>query len=296
MILLLACSHPSDPPASADLLRFQIEAPENSIVSFSPYHPDADVPVGAILKSVTAADALAGIQLDPPAEESLEMLDPAAPEMRVALWVPALQTDENGDGVGEDLRGVGEVWPTFVEGPIADADGELHAGWNAVRIDATHAVIVEDASSIPLPENLAIQSDLLLSGNALVDAPRLVLANPLDAPLLSQPLQPDWRIFWEGAPPSTHFASIPSLEAQAALESPFAVSEDWQPGTPPLGLACAEETEVQAAYLQPVLSVGAGLERLRLHLSNGWNLLNIGEEGLSIFPLDMPLSLRQTCE
>ena len=262
----LACQNPKEEPTEI-VLQFQVDTdPQNSEIRLAPYNPNSDTPVGDIAYTFSGEEAVAGLSWEKPDAEHIIVIDPQnAPAMKVATLVPGLW--ENGA-----LVGVGEIWPSWVEGTIPDlyAANGIIDGWNGIYIDENHIMSFVDPLQIALPANLPVVESLALEGSLGEGAASMVGALA-DTLIATTQATASWRLDLTGAPESSETLDIFDATGQLAtlvgFESPDTVVHG----------VCADGASVVAGWLDPAEDLPTGLERLRRGYQNGWNAFVIEE-------------------
>ena len=248
-------------------------AVEDAEIALAPYNPAASFPVGDITCTFTGADAAAGLELAAPDADLRLVLDPVnAPDMRVATLVPALFA-------ADALVGVGEQWPTWVEGEIGASYAEigLVAGWNAVYIDPSHQLNVVDPLALLLPPNMTPVTELAISGGIAPGAAGFVGAFLGVEAYAEVSAQDAWSLSLVGDPGAS--GELAAFGATGALLG-LGVFDDadtsggWSAGDPVVHGVCAGAVPVYAAWLDPADDIAAALERQRRGYSNGWNTVS----------------------
>ena len=195
---------------------------------------------------------------EPPADHLWE----AAPGFRVAMYVPVLHEDLDGDGVrdpGEMIVGMGRAWPVWAEGAIPPdytAQGVVE-GWNAIEMDWEEdgEFAVHDVMGIPLGANLWPVESLQLGGQYVgdlaVETQRLAVApitmfegQPVSSLMYDEPLALSWTIDLSGEPPADHQVYDPHSGLNMAWEIPLAYLDNDGSG----GLSGGDEPTYMVCY------------------------------------------------
>ncbi len=184
-------------------------------------------------------DPLGAAVPDPPADQLWE----AAPGFEVAMYVPVLFEDLDGDAErdpAEAIVGLGRTWPTWGEGSVPPefAAAGVVAGWNAIEMDLDDegAFEVHDVMAIPLAASLWPVESLQLGGSYLGDLPtdeqrlavvpvQLLEGAPINSLLFDQPLTQSWALTVSGDPPPDHQTVEPESGLAMAAEIPLTYSD-----------------------------------------------------------------------
>jgi hypothetical protein len=257
---------------------------------------------GGVLYSGAVTEETPGVSVGTPPEADRQEIDPTgAPGLRLAMYLPALHVDTDGDGVrsGEEAwAGVGGWWVMYVEGTVP-ADFEvpgLVPGWNSVHLRVNEDVPpdVADVSAVPLTTNLAVQSPITLggtwtaagdlSGYGLVTIPGPFFSGgTVDAYLVDGPLADPWGITLDGEPPADHVTAFEWLGGDGALEVPVAYLDNdhdgaFGAGDEPRYGACSDGVPVGAIWLYPFTDLALGWQLAMQGYTAGWNVLTIGQD------------------
>ncbi|MDP2310034.1 MAG: hypothetical protein Q8P18_28710 [Pseudomonadota bacterium] len=277
MLLLLACvppdeRTPTEEASSETTLRFAFDLVAADVeIELAPYDPSSASPVGEVVYTFTGAAAAEGLALDAPAAALRLVVDPEqAPEMRVATFVPGLR--EQGE-----LVGVGQAWPTWVEGTIAGAYAEIGivAGWNAVFIDAEHVMHAEDPLAIPIKADLRTVESLVVSGGVGANASAWIAALQEETVLAETPVSAAWTLTVSGVPDGA--VTLPIANGTGVLAKLVAFDDrdgsgGYNTGDLTTHGICADGIPAMLGWFDPALDLATALERQRRGQQNGWNI------------------------
>lgn len=252
---------------------------------------------GDVLASAPVSGAT--VSVTPPVPNDLDEVDPTnAPGLMGAFFLPALSSDDNGNGAyddGEPFVGIGLSLPTYFSGPIPASWTSVGVveGWNALEFDfdSTNGGVtaVGDVSAIPLDTNLWPVSSITIGGTyggtVKVDGLRLALlpyaafhAGSLSGFMIleDEALTETWTLSVDGEPPANHFLSSVDWLSEIAGELPVAYkdqddSEDLTDGDQWLYLACSGSDAVALFYTPELTDRLAALYYAMSGAATGWS-------------------------
>lgn len=249
-----------------------------------------------LLSLPASSDPLALVAGAPPEADLIEADPETAPGMMVAIYVPALHVDTDGDGArsGDEVYvGAGTWWPTWISGPIPASYVSAGAveGWNALYVLSGEGPSFGDPLAVPLS---AAQDDTLTlggrfdgdpDGRGLVLIPGVsleggtVASYAYDAPMLGA-----WSIALDGAPPADHLQDLEWLGAPGALELPVAYTDGdasggFSGGDTPLWAACHDGVAVAAIWSPGATDLWTALTMAMQGTSAGWFAMTVGDGG-----------------
>jgi hypothetical protein len=217
----------------------------------------------------------------------------------MALYVPALHIDTDGDGLpqnGESYTAVGMTWAVFITGEIPESFGKLgvQEGWNAIIVSKHDDPEFGDPVNISMPVNLAPNLELV-AGGALSfdpDGMRVMLISGQTftggtslGPLLDAPLTDPWELILSGPPAAERFYEIPEMGMTAAVEVPLSYADTDNSGDfdetvdQALYGACSDGSMVGFLWLPPPTDLHAAFAVAQLGTGTGWMGVSLSEEG-----------------
>ncbi|GDX79556.1 hypothetical protein LBMAG42_13670 [Deltaproteobacteria bacterium] len=253
---------------------------------------------GDVMFSADAgADPLLVSAGTPPASELLEADPEQAPGMMVAIYVPALHVDADGDGLlsGEETYvGAGATWPIYVTGVIPaqyTAMGVVD-GWNAMYVfSGDEGPEFSDPMTIPLAANVAVNEELTLGGSFADDPDGMGLVvipgtafegGGVDSWLYDGPLAAAWSIPLSGEPPAEHFSAMEGV-GWAAMELPVAYIDEgsgsFGEGDIPTNAACFGGVPVGAIWFPGPTDLMVALQFGMTGMGSGWVAMTTGDVG-----------------
>ncbi len=272
---------------------------------------------GGVLLSEDVSQAETLIHAGRPPESDLQELNPEeTPGMLMALYVPALHLDVDGDGLpqnGESFMAVGMTWAVYVTGVIPAEFTQLGVvdGWNAVVIAKEGDPQFADAMTIPLPVNLAPNLELTAGGDLGFDpdGARLMVISgqaftgesPV-GPLVDQALTDPWEVALSGPPAADRFYLIQNMGIMGALEVPLSYDDANHSGAfeeasdSLLFAACSDAVPVGFLWLPPPSDLYSAFGIARMGVGSGWMAVQLAEGGSIVPPsLLTELVMDQTC-
>ncbi len=254
---------------------------------------------------------------EPPPEALVEADPENAPGMLVAMYVPALHADADGDGLpsgDEAYIGAGLWWAAYITGEIGPNYTALGVvdGWNAVYLFGEMGPEFGSAMTIPLPSALAPDTQLTLGGTydgplegiGLAALPWSYLnGDPVAAFLYDAPIEATWSISFDGEPAADHFAYIDNFGDDVALELVASYADndssgDFSGGDSIMNPPCFEGTPVAALWWPGPGDLLVALQMVMQGMRPGWIALPMGDGGGGGLLTDeqaQSLSISETC-
>jgi hypothetical protein len=272
---------------------------------------------GAPLLSAPATEAVLRVHAGAPPTADLTEMDPTdAPGLLMALYLPALHVDSDGDGVqggAEPFVGAGLVWAVYLSGTVpADmAEAGIREGWNAIAVVSDGEPETADPMAIPLAASLVPAPDLTVGGRFggdPDDARLMVLSGQIFGggddvgPLLDQALSDPWSLTVTGVPEAERVYEIPEMGMEAALEVPLAYADNNGSGAfeetedALLYGACSEGIPVGLLWLPPPTELLTAFSLAQRAMAPGWMAVRMGDTGGIVGPGDLnALAIDDTC-
>lgn len=289
----------------ADNLGFVIDGPfEGTTLSLTWVDPSTlggeNLAFGAILTSAPVTGATTTIYAEAPGSAELVEINPEdAPGLLMAMYVPALHVDEDGDGLpngAETYAGVAMTWAVYVGGVIPEQFTALGVveGWNAFLAAKQEQPVFSDAMAIPITASLQPSLDVALGGDLDFDPDgvRLMLISGQTfsgestvGALVDQALSDPWSLTLSGPPSAERFYDITELGVRGALEVPLTYadldgSETFdETADQPLYGACHQGVPVALLWLPPPTSLSDAFSLTQLGAGSGWLALEMGGSG-----------------
>jgi hypothetical protein len=209
-----------------------------------------------------------------PPEQLLEV----EPGLQLAIYVPSMFDDADGDATHDDDEvyvGVSRLWPVWIEGdpPPEYADAGLVAGWNAIELDfaSEGEFAVGDPMAIPLAADLWPAESIEIGGSYAGTTPmgsqRLTLISGVAMEggditdlLYDGALTDPWSISVSGDAPESHMVDQPEFGLTMAWEYPFTYADNDGSGGPsdgdlPVSFACIGREYVLLYWMSPATTV-----------------------------------------
>lgn len=235
---------------------------------------------------------------EPPASALVEVDPTEAPGMLVAMYVPALHADTDGDGLrsgDETYLALGMWWVAYVTGDIAPnfvAAGVVE-GWNAVFVFSETGPQFGSAMATPLPTSLLPDTTLTLAGTYTGDPDDVGLAafpwnflqgEPVEELLYDAPIEPNWSITLDGEPPADHFVFLEFLGAEGSLEIVASYADNnasgsYDGGDMPLNGPCYAGVPVGAVWWPGPTELMSALQLTMQGMRPGWLAFPMGDGG-----------------
>ncbi len=254
---------------------------------------------------------------EPPPGALVEADPENAPGMLVAMYVPALHLDADGDGLpsgNESYIGAGLWWAAYITGEIGAnyAAVGVVEGWNAVYLFSEMGPEFASAMAIPLPSALAPDTTLTLGGTFDGDPHGIGLAalpwtylsgDPVAAFLYDAPIEAAWSVSFDGEPAADHFAYIDNFGDDVALELVASYADndgsgDYGPGDSPMYPPCFEGTPIAALWWPGPGDLLTALQMAMQSMRPGWIALPMGDGGSGGLLTDeqaQSLSISEAC-
>lgn len=250
-----------------------------------------------IVSAAAGADPLLVAAGVPPASALFEPEPEDAPGMLVAMYMPALHVDQDGDGLlsGEETYvGAGTTWATYITGVIPEEYTAMGAvdGWNAILLftDSGDPEFT-DPMGIPLSANTSVNEDLTLAGRFRGDPDGMGLVvipgsafegGGVESWLYDEALTPSWSIPLTGEPPAEHFSTMEGI-GWAAMELPIAYVDEraagFGEGDIPTLAACFDGVPVGAIWFGGPTDLMMALQFSVTGMGSGWIAMTTGDVG-----------------
>ncbi len=239
---------------------------------------------GATAFSSTAEVGVLEVYLPiPPAEEMIPT-DPDS-SWSLALYVPSIHQDLDGDGTVNDLEpihGVGEYWLFFSNLSIPDYGVEY--GWNALKVGEDLFLAPFD---VPLQENLHPNDSITIHGSVTSEQGgigdsrmaalpvTLFMGLPVAELLFDENLEDAWTVTVESAPPIDHFEDSVDLNSLYAVEYLVVYHDDnsnssYDLTDEILTGVCREGRSMSLAYLGAPRDLAGSVSYAFQGMSPGW--------------------------
>ena len=247
--------------------------------------------IGNLLAATIVDSDSQSIDVPVPDESEMVEVEPLmAPGLFMATYLPALHTD-NGNAIHDNDEfyvGVGDIWPTYVQGTIPDdvADAGLHEGWNALLLNEGYIEIGVQTYEIPMAVNLAADNTITIGGDysGETDPEDLNLAlEPMtnttdskwDSLIYDGHLTDSWEINIEGAPPEDHLVDWEDQPFKVAAEAPVAYSDEDASGSmngpdQVVNIACYKNEPVTLYYAAGTTDLETAYEFTAYDIRFGW--------------------------
>jgi hypothetical protein len=267
--------------ATLALVRIEIGEDLNAEDVWQAWVPDADV---------------LEVEAGTPPEDHFVAADPEdMPGFEVALYLPVLFTDSNGDGMldqGEPVIGVSPHWAVNARGTLPDSIPGLIEGWNGYipAFDDGDGQ-ASDPLTIPVSDNVKPVEEIELSGTGdtaenlrLMLTPISLITEGTGEAMWDQPLAGTFTTSLVGAPPQEHLDTYEGL-GEAALELYISyidndASGSFTPGDGPLHTGCFDGRAVFVVWREPAeLSLTEAWMAALQGMQSGWSAMLLNGEG-----------------